>query len=1085
MTSLRLYAGNRLDLLATALADVLETPPAPPLDGEIIVVQSKGMERWISMQLASRFGVCANCRFPFPNAFVYEIFQSVFPDLPDSSVFEPQYATWKIMEILFSHLDEPGFASLKHYLGGTRWSLKQLQLSRRVAETFDQYILYRPDLIARWEAGEEDHWQAVAWRDLAQGHEQVHRAALGKIVMEKIGKAVPGSLHLPRRVSVFGISYLPPFHLQIFEGLSQLIEVNLFLLNPCREYWGDIASGRDFRRITSGRKTPELSPEDLFLEKGNSLLASMGTLGRDFFELLASFDYHEAAFFSDPGDGHLLACIQSDILNLRDRTEQFQNKTVVSGVDGSVQIHSCHSPMRELEVLYDHLLEMFERDPSLLPKDILVMTPAIETYAPFVQAVFDAPEDERKRIPYSIADRSLRKESRIVDTFLAMLDLWDERLTVSQVLGILELPSVQTRFGLRDADLDLIGRWVREVRIRWGVDEQARSRWCSNAFRENTWRAGLERLLLGYAMPGNDQDLFADILPYDHIEGSETSVLGSLIEFVESLFQFLASLGIPRTLDQWSEELLNMLTKFFEPAEDYRRELHTLRQAIAGLGKIREVSGFTEAVDIRVIKWHLAKYLEWDGFGLGFITGGVTFCSMLPMRSIPFKVICLVGMDGNAYPRQTKASEFDLMAKHPRLGDRSARNDDRYLFLEAIISAREILYISYTGQSCRDNSTIPPSVLVSELLDYIDRAFQLPHGAETGAFVTKHRLQPFSPAYFARDQRLFTYSAEREKEAKAILKQKSRPPLFISSALSPPEEELKNINIAQLCRFFSNPARFLLDKRFGLFIEEKSFILEETEPLELTGLEKYSLEQSLLESRMAGRRLTGLFPSLRASGRLPHGVPGECAFEAISRRVEDFAGKMESYLLHDELEPLEIDLHLSEFSITGRISSIFPERMVRYRYAGIRAKDRLSLWLQHLVLNALQKTDYPRESMIAGLNSGKWYALEYAPVENSREILEYLLQEYWNGLSKPLHFFPETAFQYAYILFHKNRSPEEALRQAESTWSGGDFHHGECEDSHFELCFKSESPLDAEFLRLAENIFRPLLANLKERADHE
>jgi exodeoxyribonuclease V gamma subunit len=289
----------------------------------------------------------------------------------------------------------------------------------------------------------------------------------------------------------------------------------------------------------------------------------------------------------------------------------------------------------------------------------------------------------------------------------------------------------------------------------------------------------------------------------------------------------------------------------------------------------------------------------------------------------------------------------------------------------------------------------------------------------------------------------------------------------------------------QLCRFFSNPAKFLLNKRFGLLIEEESPLLEETEPLELTGLEKYSLEQSLLDSRMAGRRLTGLFPSLKASGRLPHGVPGECAFEAISRRVEAFAGKMEPYLLYDELEPLDIDLHLSGFSITGRISSIFPERMVRYRYATIKAKDHLSLWMQHLVLNSLQQPDYPRKSMIAGLNAGKWYALEYAPVENSREVLEYLLHEYWNGLSKPLHFFPETSFQYAHLLLRKDKSPEEALRQAESAWSGGDSHRGECDDPHFELCFKSDNPLDAEFQRLAENVFRPLLANLRERDSHE
>jgi exodeoxyribonuclease V gamma subunit len=1085
MKSLRLFTGNRLDLLAEALARVLEAPLASPLDQEIIVVQSKGMERWISMQLASHFGVCANCRFPFPNAFVGETFQSVLPDLPDFSVFDPKFSPWKIMSMLPSHLDEPGFESLKHYLDGAGWSLKPLQLSRRIAETFDQYLLYRPEMITRWEAGEDDHWQAVVWRDLAKGLEQQHRAALGKTLIDKIRKAAPGSFDLPQRVSIFGISYLPPFHMQIFEGLSRLIEVNLFLLNPCREYWGDISSERDVRRITSSPKTAELSREALFIERGNPLLASMGALGRDFFELLTSFDYEEYSFFHDPGDSHLLACIQSDILNLRDRAAHSDEKRAVPKEDRSLQIHSCHSPMREVEVLYDHLLEIFENEAELLPRDILVMTPEIDAYAPFIQAVFDAPEDERKRIPFSIADRSMRKESQVVDTFLAMLDLWDERLTAPQVLGVLESPSVQAKFGLTDVDLDLIVRWVREVRIRWGVDEQDRLKWSPHAFRENTWRAGLERLLLGYAMPGRDENLFHGILPYDHIEGSEVAVLGNFIEFVEQLFQFVASLSNPRTLSQWSEDLLNMLARFFLPGEDSKRELQAVRQVVADLTEIQDVSGFREAVEIKAISWYLAKYLEREGFGLGFITGGVTFCSMLPMRSIPFKAICLIGMDGNSYPRQTTAPDFDLIARHPRPGDRSARNDDRYLFLEAIISAREKLYISYTGQSCQDNSTIPPSVLVSELLDYVNLAFVLPHDDGPSSLVIKHRLQPFSPAYFKGDRNLFTYSDVRQQEAQCLQKEKTRPPLLISQTLAPPEPEFRIINITQLCRFFGNPARFLLDKRFGIILGDKSSLLEEAESFAVSGLEKYSLEQELLESRMAGREPAALFPSLMASGKLPHGVPGESAFLDMTQEVQDFARQLEPYLLRQELEPLDIDLKIAEFTITGRIPSIFQDRMVRYRYTTIKARDHLSLWIQHLVLNALQKHGYPRRSMIAGLSSRKWVALEYAPVENSREILDDLLEEYWNGLLKPLHFFPEASFQYAQQVLQKDKSPEEALRKAEDTWSGSDFNRGESEDLHYQLCFKSTNPLDAEFQRLSEKIYGPLLASQKKNANNE
>ena len=1079
MKSLRLFTGNRLELLAKLLAQVLETPLASPLEQEIIVVQSKGMERWLSLQLAVHFGVCANCRFPFPNTLVHEVFQGVLPDLPGSFIFEPEYAAWKIMQLLPDHLDEPGFASLKHYLDRSPRNLRRLQLASRLAETFDQYVLYRPDLITRWEQGGEDHWQAVLWRDLARGLEHQHRAALGRAFLETIRQANPGTFPLPQRVSLFGISYLPPFHLQILDGLAHLAEVNVFLLNPCREYWGDIASKREIGRIASRQQNANHSPAELYLEQGNPLLASMGTLGKDFLELLASFTYEETFAFQEPGEESLLTCLQSDILNLRDRTGHLPEKAAVLPEDRSFEVHSCHSPMREVEVLYDHLLELFEQDQSLLPRDILVMAPTIETYAPFIQAVFDTPEDERKRLPYSIADRSMRKESLVAEAFLAMLDLCDARLTAVQVHGLLESPAIRARFGLADNDPDLIAGWMQEVRIRWGIDEQERLRWLPHAFRENTWRAGLEQLLLGYAMPGKDRGLFCGILPYDHIEGNDVAVLGCFTEFAEKLFQLVTSLNLPRTLQQWSEALLAMLSTFFLPDDEALREFQAVRQVLLKLATIQEQTDFTEPVDIRVIKWHLDKQIEREGFGFGFLTGGVTCCSMLPMRSIPFRVICLLGMDGNAFPRQTKAPDFDLIARHPRPGDRSTRNDDRYLFLEALISAREKLFISYTGQSFRDNSSIPPSVLVSELLDYIHQAFIMPTGDDPERFIIKHRLQPFSAAYFKGDRRLFSYSEEWLKTARCLLQEQTPPPLFMTAPLAAPEEALKRIDLTSLCRFFGNPARFFLNQRLGIYLDDERTVFDETECFEIAGLEKYALGQTLMAARMDGRELAGLYPSLKASGMLPHGVPGEFAFKAMSREVERFARQMEPHLRGEKLEPLVFELPVSDFTITGSIQPLYREHLVRYRYASIKAKDRLNLWIPHLVLNLVGNPDYPRESLLMGLRNNTWCALAYAPVENSRELLENLLQTYWSGLSKPLPFFPETSFLYAEQVLLKGTHPEKALATAEAHWAGN-FHRGEGQDPSFQLCFKAGEPLNEEFERLAVAVFGPLLASRKE-----
>lgn len=1075
MTTLRLFSGNCLDVLAGELARVLRTPLASPFDPELILVQSKGMERWLSMQIAEHLGVCANCRFPFPNAFVDDIFRKLFPDLPNESLFDPRFCTWRILETLPHIIDSPGFEALSNYLGEPGFTLKALQLSQRIAETFDQYVIYRPDFITAWESGQEHHWQAVLWRELSKGSSHKHRSALRDQLMERLQTAPVDSPNLPERVNVFGISYLPPFHLHILKALSQFTQVNLFLLNPCKEYWGDItaripAGGRSWRSGHSGA-----SPEDLHLEQGNSLLASMGTLGRDFFDLLISLDCEEITHFHDPGQTSLLHRIQSDILHLRGLNEASGSKTLVAEDDRSIQIHSCHSPMREVEVLHDVLLGMFDSTPGLLPMDILVMAPDIDAYAPLIQAVFDAPGDPKTRIPFSIADRNPRKGDRATDTFLSILECHDERLTASQVLSILESPPVLRRFGLVDSDMEIISRWVREVRIRWGIDEQHRLRWVPTPFRENTWEAGVDRLLLGYAMPDRGGELFQGIRPYGHMEGSEAAVLGNFLAFLDTFFSFMTSLEAERSLSQWFDTLSEALASFFPPDEDAQPELQRLRKVLADLRLAEEVSGFRGAVGIPLVKWLLERELTRQGNIHGFMTGGVTFCSTLPMRSIPFRVICLMGMSESSFPRQSRPTEFDLMPRNPKPGDRSLRNEDRYLFLEALVSARETLIITYTGQSSQDNSLIPPSVLVSELMDTINRDFTLQDRDRRDWVLTRHRLQPFNPAYFRGDSWFFSYSEDNLQASRNLAAGKTDPVPFVTSGLAPPDESFRNLSLDTLCRFFRNPAGYLLEERLGIKMGKDETLLDDTEPFTLEGLEKYGLEQELLESVMSGASAESLFPMVKASGLLPHGNPGQAAFKRSTRSVDSFATELRRVVTSDKARFLDVELDVTGFHLSGRIQPIHGTRFVRYRHAKLKARDHLDLWIPHLALNVLATPNTSRESTLIGLEDKKTRAVHYGPLSNAGEILVQLLDLYWQGLTKPLRFFPETSLAYARATLGSGKSPEEALMQARNVWEGSDFRRGESEDTHLDLCFKDMDPLDPEFQRVSELVFRPML----------
>jgi exodeoxyribonuclease V gamma subunit len=871
--------------------------------------------------------------------------------------------------------------------------------------------------------------------------------------------------------------------MEVLAGVSQLTEVNLFLMNPCKEYWGDIVSDWELKRTKDRERSQAMTAEELHLEKGNGLLASMGTMGRDFFDLVNEFPCEEIALFEEPGQDNLLSCIQFDILTLRNGGTFAEGKRPVAESDDSVRIHVCHSPMREMEVLRDQLLGMFDQDPNLMPEDVLVLTPDIETYAPYVEAVFDVPADDADPFPYNLSDRGARKTSQILDAFLSILELCGSRFSASQVMNVLESRAVLNRFGLTEGDVETIRAWVSETGIRWGIDAENRTGLGLPSFSENTWKAGLQRLLLGYAMSGGEQ-MFGGILPFDRVEGSETLVLGKFIAFAETLFKGVTSLDRPRTLGGWSKKLLELTEGLFLPDETAEHEIEVLRRSVRNLEGMEASVPYHEEVDINLIKGYLGRYLEKKGLGFGFMAGGITFCAMLPMRSIPFKVVCLVGMNGDAYPRESRPLGFDLMAQHPRPGDRSRRNDDRYLFLETLLSAREKFYISYVGQSTRDNSSIPPSVLVSELIDYVGQGFEMPGSTVLDHMVSKHRLQPFSPVYFKKGEKIFSYSQNNMEAALASLERRDEQKPFVSGILPWPEDESKTVSLDDLCRFYKNPAKYFINRRFGMFFEVGAATLEDAEPFDIQALDKYVLDQALVERRFSGKSLIEYEDLIRAAGRLPHGAVGTCLYENMRHRVNRFVEKTEPFMATGGREPIEIDLALTDFRILGRLDDVTSERFVQYRYAKVTCKDRISLWIRHLALNCLMADDGPTTSMLIGLSGrggqSEWAAWEYGPLDNSREYLERLLKIYRHGLCRPVFFFPESSWAYAQSLLEKGKSDEDALRGARRSWLGDDYHRGECDDAYYQCCFRGIDPLCDEFKKTATEIFGPLLASQKK-----
>ncbi len=1078
--ALNLHTSNRLDLLARQLAAVVKQPAPCPLAPEVIVVQSRGIQRWLSLRLSRDLGICANCSWPFPNQFFQNTVRSCLPGLPETGAFDREVLTWRLMELLTA-MDGAGPAA---YLQGDN-GLKLYQLACRTADLFDQYAVYRPDMLAAWAAGRlchsgdsEERWQARLWQSLAAQGMGIDRGRLLEDFLAALARDPALADRLPERVSIFGIAVLPPYHVRFLEALASCREVHLFLLNPCREYWGDILNDKQAVRIS---RRPDKAggvaqQQDLHLTRGNSLLAALGSYGREFYELLlASRECVEQELFAPASRDSLLACIQDDILNLRDRGMTGAPVMEVQQNDRSLQVHSCHSPMREVEVLHSALLKFFETSPGLAPHDILVMTPDLETYGPFVQAVFSAPHNEAERIPFSMADRSFLEAYPLYEAMLHLLGIGQSRFEAPRVLELLEVPAVQQRFGLAPGDSELIRGWIGKTRIRWGRNADSRSGEGLPASNDNTWQAGLERLLLGYALPEDGEHLSSGLLPCSPGEGSTAQVLGRLAHFMEALFSLSTDLQGEKTLADWSQLLQNLLARFFLPdSEEENQLLDEARQVCAELGSLQELSSFTGAVKLEIVREHLEQAFARRTTAAGFLTGAVTVCAMLPMRSIPFRIICLLGMNDGSFPRAERPPAFDLIARYSRPCDRSAKKDDRYLFLETLISAEETLFISYTGQNLSDNSVIPPSTLVSQLLDYAGQGFTCPGRTIHDLVCTRHRLQPFSPAYFEGGAGLFSYSLQDYLCAQAISQEgRSCLPLFFPSDLPEPEAHFRVLSIEDLCSFVVNPSRHLLQKRLGLYFDCDEGLIQDREPFALAGLERYALEQDLLARRLAGTDPGLLLPAVRAQGILPHGSAGELAYADCIDRIDAFIGKLDTWGTAASAEPVSADLVIEGFTLTGQLGPLQDRSQIFYRLAEGKPKDFLRAWIYHLALCASGRGD---TTLLFVLNKkkepGKY---TFSRPDDPQGLLAGLLELYWQGLRRPLPLFPEAAYAFADQLASGKKTETKAFQRALEAFEGNKHKFGDADDPYVAQCFRTGEFDEEEFADLAKTVYLEML----------
>lgn len=1097
---LHVHRSNRAEKLVDSLAGLVAQPLADPWLRETIVVQGRGMERWLSMELSRRLGVWANPSFPFPRTLLGDVMRRLFgADAAKGAAFEPEALLWRIARLLPDLCSRAEFAPVRSYLEGDERGVRRFELAAEVAATCDRYVLYRPEMIAGWERGGGDGWQPALWRALCGGAPPAHLAARVRALIERL-RVGPADLRgFPERVSVFGLSTLAPLYLHALAALARSIDVHFFLLAPSREFLGDLVTPRQEAKLR--RQQLELPLEaDLHLERGHPLVASLGKLGVDFQQMLEEIGYdQDHDLFEDPAPSpdasSVLAVLQSDILHLRDRRPEGRADPLpLPPGDESVRVHVCHSPMREVEVLHDQLLALFETERDLEPRDVVVLAPSIDEYAPYVDAVFSA-DHGRPRIPYHVADRGPRSAERVVDAFLRILEVLRGRMAASEVFDLLGMDVVRERFAIATADLDRLREWIDESGIRWGIDAEHRAREGQPAIAENTWQFGLDRLLLGLALPADGSPLYGGVLPVGGVEGEAGEQVGALAEFCATLFSFRRLVESPRAAAEHERELGRLLDRMIALRGDDAEQHRRIRRALERMTERAAAAGFVEPLPLEALVRELEKDLAESASATGFLSAGVTFCAMLPMRAIPFRVVCVLGMNDGAFPRIIHPPGFDLTIAEPRRGDRTRRDDDRMLFLETLLSARDRLLLSYVGRSVQDNSEIPPAVVVSEILDVIAGSFastavqrrEAPAGSRSVVerLLVRHPLQAFSEEYFRperRDPRLFSYSITACDAARSDRRSEPPPPAFVDGRLPPPADTPVAVSIEELERFLDHPARWFCRSRLGLELDPGAGRLEDREPLELDGLEAWTIGNHVLARMVEGASVEQALATVRASGLLPPAAIGEVAYASIAPRAARLAAAACRLAADPPLEPIPVALERSGVRLSGFLRGIRPRGQIDWRYSRLGGRHETCLWLRHLLLHLAAPQSVARRTRFVGspAEEGSEIAAEFRPVKDAGAILDRLFAVYRSAFEQPLPLLPRTSRAYAQC-FREAGGGEPARARAASvaTRTFRDSH--EREDPYVQKLFGAAAPTDdPRFPALALGVFEPLLEHREE-----
>lgn len=1002
--SLNVYISNDLDRLVSKLSYNTNPIDKNIFDVEHLVVQTEGLRRWLSVQRAMKGGIFSNFNFLSPNNLIFDLLSLAEMKMPD--VYSTNNIKWPIYKILSDDEFKNLWPQIAKYYSGD--NIRQLQLATKLSDLFDQYTFYRPDYIQNWNTNIDNKinwkyqyhelWQKWIWNRIKQLliNEFPDKVELFLSLLEAIRKDEKLKLKIKQKypkVSVFGFSSISQLHINIFVEMAKYTsDIDFYLFNPSpEEYWlHDIPEKtklkieRYYKNLTQG----------LNLEVGNRLLMDLGKTARYFYlmifnneEFLNNLD--NESIVNEPNRETLLHTLQNDIYhNILEENRQIIPKEKI--YDGSITITSHYTIGREVEALYDYILNILVNN-TINPRDIIVQTENIDKYVPYIISVF---ENAEYKIPYNIADRSYHGTDNLVGILEKLLKINEDEFTSEEIFQLLQIKPIQSKFGINDTEIVRI--IIDKANIRTGIYGEI-----DDETYIVSWKNGLERIILGYAINTNElinvPNHTYENLPLAFIE-NEFALEGlKLTGFVNALIENIQQRKINRSLLQWKEFFQNMINEFLELDDNDLELISYINDRLSFPEEIENFSGNNISYDIFVSAFLESIYQ--DTRKGSFITGGITFCSMTPMRSIPFRVVAVLGLDYISFPRKNKDVLFDLMNAEHRPGDRNTKDSDKFLFLEALMSAREKLYLSYIGQDSKTNVEKPASVVINSLIDYI--FFFENNQKKKKDFIIRHPLHNFNTKYFNSEYpHLYTYQKTQNIDIKHF---------FQETENKNDESDLQIINISNLLLFYKNSIEYYYKKILKIDYRENEVLIPESELFETDNLKKYNLRNDLLKI-LDSAELENFILKEKIKGNLPLKSSGILETDKLISEIDFLKNEFQSLTADSTHKNILIDLNTTNgINITGRLENIFDDKMIIVNFSKSMAKRFVNFQFTRILLSITN----PEIKNFIFLNSkdNKTEIISLYPLDNiiAMEKLKSLIEIYNNHQDRLFVFTAEAA----------------------------------------------------------------------------